>query len=349
MRFQRLDETLEAHGLRLEGLAPGGYAVAVELGGGAWTNRPVLAREEIDLAAFETGELVLVLADPPAPPARASLGGMVSFPTFGGEEEVRLKLYEVGSDLHWAAAELSLADLERVGGALPTWSFRVEDLQVGLYQVKLEPFLKSWMIELPTGGLEDVELVIPELAEVVVETVDARTGERIPAKDLKYGSRNVLPGQVNDRFGWADLEQPGRFRFWTAPGAAYVQTNRIVGDYGWRREDLELVPGLQSVRLEVGPAYLIRFEFRVDGAALRGPEGLREWVRYGASQAVRAVGHEGRALGAVAEQVVEVTAPGVYEVSFEGVGGDRFHPIPPRLVDVREGETAEVIVELRRR
>ncbi len=44
-----------------------------------------------------------------------------------------------------------------------------------------------------------------------------------------------------------------------------------------------------------------------------------------------------------------VSARGVYEVSFEGVGADRFHPIPPRRVYVRAGETAEVIVELRRK
>jgi hypothetical protein len=44
-----------------------------------------------------------------------------------------------------------------------------------------------------------------------------------------------------------------------------------------------------------------------------------------------------------------VTAPGVYEISFEGLTKGRFHPIPLRLVDVRAGETAEVIVELRRK
>ena len=44
-----------------------------------------------------------------------------------------------------------------------------------------------------------------------------------------------------------------------------------------------------------------------------------------------------------------MSAPGVYEVSFEGVGADRFHSTPPRRVDVSPGETAEVIVELHRK
>jgi hypothetical protein len=55
------------------------------------------------------------------------------------------------------------------------------------------------------------------------------------------------------------------------------------------------------------------------------------------------------ALARIGECLLEVSAPGVYEVSFEGVGADRFLPILPRLVTARSGETAEVIVELRRK
>ncbi len=40
---------------------------------------------------------------------------------------------------------------------------------------------------------------------------------------------------------------------------------------------------------------------------------------------------------------MKVSAPGVYEVSFKGVGADRFLPILPRRFDVRPGETAEVL------
>ena len=133
--FQRLDETLETEGLRLESLEPGEYAVSVELGGSlAWRKRTVLAREELSLAAGETRELVLTVPDPPAPPERATLGGVVSFPAFGGEEDVRLQLYKAEYRHGSADYELSLADMERVGGALPTWSFHLEDLPVGVYQ-----------------------------------------------------------------------------------------------------------------------------------------------------------------------------------------------------------------------
>ena len=160
--------------------------------GGAWAKRPVLAREELSLAAGETREVVLTLTDPPAPPDRVTLGGVVSFPAFDGVEDVRLQLYQANWGYGVAHVELSLAEMERVGGALPTWSFQLEDIPVGTCQIHLLPFLKSWMIDVPAGGREDVALVIPELAEVLVETVDARTGERIPLEKLRYVYREDL-------------------------------------------------------------------------------------------------------------------------------------------------------------
>ncbi len=353
VHFERLDETLSSEGLRLDSLDPGGYRVTFELGGGAWTEQPVLAREEVSISAGGTRELVLALADPPAPPERTTLGGVISFPAptaLGGEEKVRLQLYFQPTQ-RWMKPdfEFSLADLQRVGGALPTWSFRVEDLAVGMYRVQLMPFLKVWMIDLQPGGAEDLELVLPELAEVLVETVDGRTGERVPRSDLYYRYREPVPGQLQRELARADTEEPGRFRFWAAPGAVRVWPkfpNGAEREFGGNGMDLELVPGLQSLKFELAPVYAMRFEFREDGTALpTGPQGLHT------TRDIRAVDHEGRVTdgGLQRDMVVEVSAPGVYEISFEGVTGDRYHPIPPRLVDVRAGETTEVIVELRRK
>jgi len=348
---QRLDETLVSEGLQLESLEPGEYVVSVQTSARE-KQTELLAREELTLAAGETRLLKLALADPSAPRERAALGGLISFPDFGGEQQVRLQFY--GTDYRYGEAdiELSLADMERIGDAPPTWSFHLEDVPVGRYQVQLVPFLKSWVIELPVGGATDVEFVIPELAEVLVETVDAGTGERIPLEQIRYGYREDLPGQVHQDWSAAQLlavgfeGEPGRFHFWTAPGAAFVQTYGIPSglDYGQRKADLELVPGLQTVRFELEPVYAIRFEFRVNGAPLPQDDGIFQ----GLSRGIRAVGHEGR-VHAVTYWLFEASAPGLYEISFEGIGADRFLPTAPRLVDVRAGETAEVIVELRRK
>lgn len=355
VHFKPLDETLETEGLQLAGLKPGGYRVTVELDGGMWAKRPVLAREELFLAAGETRELVLALTDPPSPPDRVTLGGMVSFPDFDGMEDVRLQLYQANWRHGVAPVELALAEMERVGGALPTWSFQLEDIPVGTCQIRLLPFLKNWMIDVPAGGRGDVALALPELAEVLIETVDSRTGERIPLEKLRYIYKEDLPGRVHNIWSdqiWTGFEgEPGLFRLWMAPGAADVTTWEIPSELGYASSyrSLELIPGLQSVRLELAPPCRIHFEFRVDGAAPRLSDEIWEWVHYGTLKCVRAVDHNGRARGRVGEQLTEVTAPGLYEISFEGLTKDRFLPIPSQRVDVREGETAEVIVELRRK
>lgn len=348
VHFERLDETLEAEGLQIDSLAPGGYRVSVELGGGSWKKRPVLVQKDVDLAAGETRELALTLADPPAPPAPATLGGVVSIPDFGGEESVRLQLYFQPTQ-KWKTphAEFSLDDLPRVDGTLPSWSFCMEDLPVGMYRLQLMPFLEVLMIELPAGGREDVEFVIPELSEVLVETVDERTGERVPLDEFYYKKREQLPGQLQNEWARADTVEPGRFRFWTTPGAMSIwPKNQARLGYGLAWMRLEIAPGLQSLRFELAPVYAMRFEFREAGVTLpTGPQGLQ------ARRDIRAVGHEGRVTGdgLQKDMRVEVSAPGIYEINFEAVTDNRYDPIPPRRVDVRADETAEVIVELRRK
>jgi len=353
LHFEPLDESLEAEGLKLESIAPGGYRVAVELGGGSWTEQPVLAFEEVSLAAGETRALVLQLDDPPAPPARATLGGMVSFPAptpTWGEEHVRLQLYFQPTQ-RWRDPdfEFSLANLQRVGGALPTWAFRVEDLPVGRYRVQLMPLLKVWMIDLPAGGAEGLELVLPELAEVLVETVDGRTGETVPRDELWYRHLEPALGQLQSDLARADTEEPGRFQFWCAPGAVRIWPkwpNGAEREFGGNGMDLQLVPGFQPVKFEFEPIYAMRLEFRVDGSALpTGPQGLQT------TRDIRAVEHEGRVTdgGLQRDMVVEVSAPGLYEIHFDALDAELYHPIPPRLVGVRAGETTQVIVELHRK
>ena len=349
---RRLDETLDSQVLRIEALEPGEYAALVELTG-SWRRKPTeLGRETISIPAGVARELLLVVPDPPEPPARATLAGVVSFPNFGGEKNVRLEFYR--SDYRYGDPDvvLSLTELEPVAAALPTWVFRLEDLQVDRYQVRLLPFLKSWMIELPEGGREDVELVIPELAEVLFETVDARTGERVPLEAIAYRELEVIPDQVTHggRGPWFSVDfegEPGRFRLWMAPGAMAVRPRSSPNgvDYGFHSEEFELAPGLQSMRLELIQACTLRVEFRVDGAALPHEDVLFHAL----SRCFRPIGHDGRVGGMYPYSLLQASAPGLYEINFDGVGSDRFLPIPPRLVEVNAGEITEVIVELHRK
>ena len=240
--------------------------------------------------------------------------------------------------------------MERVGGALPTWSFRVDDLPVGPYRVQLLPFLKVMMIDLPASGRDDVELVVPELAEGIVETIDALTGERVPLEAFYYRRKEPIPQQVQNDWARAHTEEPGRFRFWTAPGAVAVWP-RFQEKLGYGRTwlDLDLVPGPQSVHFKLNPVHAIRIEFLDGGTEIDRFDEI--WGEMQRKENFRAVDHEGKLtdLSLMKEQLVQVNMPGSYEISFEGVGADRFLPIPPRRVEVLPGETTEVVVELRRK
>lgn len=349
--FQELDETLAVEGIRIENLNPGEHSVSVELGHDfSWRKRPVLAREKITLVAGSQHEVMLVLDDSPAPPELTNLAGRLSFPTFGGEKDVRLWLYESDYKYGEPDYEITLADMEPAVGALPTWAFRLAGLPVGRYQVRLMPFEKNWMIELPAGGRDDLEFVIPELAELIVETVHAQTGERIPLEIIRFSSREELRDRIHhDHSSQRQVTRyegsPGHFRIWAAPGPVLLRTYRLPDELGLahRQQEFDLVPGFQHVRYELGPGYTIKFDFRVDGATLPRDEGIYN----GIAETVRPIGHDGN-VGYLNYWMLEADAPGLYEVSFEGIGKGRFRPIPPRRIEVREGETTEVIVDLER-
>ena len=343
VHFEPIDEILETEGLQLENLAPGGYRVAVELGGGSWTEPPVLAEEELSgesaLTAGERRALRLALVDAPRPPARAALGGVISLPRFGGEEEVRLQIYFQPTQ-RWRKPDIErfLADLQPLSGALPTWSFREEGLPVGMYRVQLLPFLKAWMVDLTAEGVENLELVLPELAEVHVETVDGHSGERVPREELWYRNQEQLPDQQQNDLARAVTDAPGLFHFWTVPGEVRVWPkfpNGSEREFGGPGKDLVLVSGQQSMKFALAPVYALLFEFREDGTALpTGPLGLQT------RRDIRAVDHDGRVTGGGLQRDmrVEVSGPGLYEIHFDGLDAERYFPVPPRRVEVRAGE-----------
>lgn len=352
VRFQKLDEELETEGQLFEGLHAGEYHVSVELGETySFRRRVALAKESFFLEVGETREVVFHLDDPPLPSARAPMAGVVSFPAFEGAEEVQLEIYECvsmsngGSDV-----ELPMSELKPVGGALPGWSFRVEDLPIGRYQVRLWPFMTAWMVELPPEGMENLELAIPELAEVEVVTVDEQTGEQVPLEEIRVELHKSHPGQVRPPWMWLDhAGEPGRFRFRTAVAQVNISTPRMSSEspYGQRFMDLQLVAGHQTERFELGPVYAIHFDFRDGEEPLLG-EGE---VYYGVHPKVRALNHGGQVTDdkVAAYRRIEVDSPGRYEITFDGLAEHRFLPIPPQRVDVAAGEPTVVTVHMRRK
>lgn len=211
------------------------------------------------------------------------------------------------------------------------------------------------------GGYEWVRLDLLEVKNSPISMLTLADMERIGdtpdtwsfrGEDLPEGLYQfLLPDQIQtyQQTGVRFEGEPGRFRFWTTPGAAFIQTYKMPSghDYGLRRMDLELVAGRQSVRLQLGPRYPIRLMLRENGEA--PPPGSE--IYWGAKPNVRAVEHEGHVVkdNFIGNRIMEMSAPGLYEVSFDDVTAHHYQSIPPRLVHVLAGETAEVIVELQRK
>lgn len=345
---QGLGESFEDEDLRLEGLEPGEYLVSVELGAAfSWRERVVHASEEIFLAAGEERRLVLPLPEAPAPAARGVLAGTLSFPAFPGADEVSLELYR--SDYRHGDPDhrVPVASMTPTGAASPTWRFRVEDLTVGFYQAQLDPLGAAWLVEVVEGEGAAVELVVDELAEVILETVDGATGRLVPMQQLRHGPSKPIARQVADREAAVLYDgTPGRFRYWSIPGPAYVRTYAIPRglDYGVRRQDVELVEGVQTLRFELSEVHPIRFEFRDGGAPLP----IGDQLQFDVLFAIRPIGHEGEVI-AVSQGYAEASAPGLYEIDFEGLGADRFERIPDHRFEVVDGEPTRVIIQLVRR
>lgn len=346
VRIQKIDEQLATDGMQVDGIMPGNYAVAVELGDTWWSNkRPVLAREEFSLVAGEQRDIVLTLANPPLPTVRAPIAGSLSFPEFDGASKVRLEAYhEDNPGFREPDASLTLAQMSRVSGAMPTWNFRMEDLPVGTYRIQLLPFMKNWIVEVPEVGLSNLELTVPELAEVAIETVDGQTGQRVLVEEFFYRSQEPVPDSERNDWERAEMEEPGRFRFWSMPGEFTIwprHQNKL--GYGLHWMTLELVPGQQSVRFDLPLLYAMHLEFRESGSILPvGPQGMD--VR----RDILAVDHDGRVTGdgLQTDMHVQVSAPGIYEIDFAGVTSELYQPIPRRLVNVQSGEAVKVVVDL---
>ena len=338
----------ETEAISIDGLLAGDYVVTVRLG--SWERGPVLARVELSLDLGEAHEVSLTLADPPEPAARAPLGGVVSFPSSHGEEGVRLELYSPTSSYRQPDHVLSLEEMRIRSGPNPSWSFRFDDALVGTHRLQLVPFMKSWVIEVPPEGIHDVELVIHELAEVVVETVDAHTEELVPLEEFYFRPHAPRRGRPGSDWLRLEPEEPGRFRFWAAPGRTNIYPWSMPEGlhYVVTSRSIDLVPGLQTIRFELEPSYSIRIEFREGDHAL--PRFDPIWAEL-QRENFRAIDNGGRVtrLRIARERRVEVNRTGTYEIDFAGIGDDRFQPIASQRVEVHAGETAEVFIHLRRK
>ncbi|MCP3916647.1 MAG: hypothetical protein GY711_13915 [bacterium] len=353
VRVQAVTRLLAEERFVLEGLEPGVYRASVELG--KWmapAARTVLGAERFELAAGEERELIIYLSDPPSPPLRARLAGWLTFPPFPNEDAVELRLFHMSRPRQRAGRPDHVIPLERMkrsGGESGAWRWDAGELAVGSYQAKVWPFLASFRIDLVEGEPQDVELDLGELAEVHVDVVDISSGERIDPGELTWSRMATFDGAIDnagERLGHTG--EPGRFHFWTVPGRIdlYASDAHEAG-YGAGYRTFEVSAGPNALRLPLSKLCAIRFVFQDEGALLPKTSEMFKLLASGivcVDGDARVTVDRSRKNG-----TIELSGPGVFDVTFEGVATERFRPIETRRVEVRAGETAEVVVALERR
>ncbi len=239
-------------------------------------------------------------------------------------------------------ANANVDDSHRLGGmdAQRRIAVEVADIPSGRYRIEVNPFQWRKAVEIQPGT-STVELDIAAPAELVVSVLDA-AGARIPSSELSW--HTLIEGQTGWSWEQALANPPGTFRIQSPPGLVYVDVEAS----GYTAQDLvfEGTSGSRAeheVRLVRGGTVRVRL---LDGdRPLRGLSPT-VWVRPDSDTQLGTTS-QGRSSTSNEIEFDGVT-PGRYEVSVMEADIEGFQPVSPHTVDVTEGETSEVTIELER-
>jgi hypothetical protein len=97
--------------------------------------------------------------------------------------------------------------------------------------------------------------------------------------------------------------------------------------------------------LSLEPRSALRIRLRDGEALLHREDPLFRTLR------VQRLDGEGRVTlnALVTESLLELSAPGLYEISFEDVGDVRYFPPPPQRIELRAGHVTDLEIPLQRR
>jgi hypothetical protein len=190
--FAELEPDAEDRAL-FESLAPGPYLASVERG---WADRRrSFGQANVDVVAGERLRLRIAL-DLPEQPRSVPIAGTLLLPAGWERENVRLVVGAEGSASVWMdePIETAVADMQLLGtdgSASRILAWRANLPAPGTYRVEVEPLLVREAVEVPAGGLSDIDLVVPPPADVEVKVIDASSGEEIEVSSLYWSVPSV--------------------------------------------------------------------------------------------------------------------------------------------------------------
>ena len=300
--------------VELSGLAPGSYRVSAEVG--EWIDRPlVLGQAQVELIAGARAELDLVLEAPPVLET-ADAGGTIFVAKGWGVRRVRAALELLATPLAGAERRQSIrtSPVPSAREGFDAFRWEREGLQTGRYELALDRPPFSAVVELPSGGRDDLDVVVPPPAELSVLVVDGVTGDEVVTDELMWSPRRpegssggvLEPAQRDPRGGGYLIRAP----------AGEIDLMLWAWEYQPYSATVDLGRGVQAhtIRLERGCGLVLRL---VDGETpIAFPT---DW--YGALEAVEGSGHRTLVSTGPFERKLMVSEPGTYLVDLPEIPG----------------------------
>lgn len=282
--------------------------------------------------------------EPPQEIVRAGLSGIAVLPA-----ELRtlasgkvLAISQIGNRLGEQPERLPLTCSweSEPDAALATLRFAGEELAIGTYALCVEGTGFSQAIELPPEGLHGLRLDLGAPCEVVLDVVDATSGERVPNAHVHWcvntnaGSSGMAEWIRAERGADAlfRAQVPGGEMHWLVAAEGYGEPEESGAHVAGERREFKLRLPRQCA-----------FEFElVDGdVSVPFPQ---SWL-----PELEPLGHDGETSAftfSKTTRVIGVTRPGLYRITLPPVNG--FRPPAAVEVDVAAGERKLVRIQLER-
>lgn len=323
--------------LRIDGLRPGRYDAAVEVG--AWFDvwrRLGNAACEVRAGAVSRVTVLLDSALDLPVPVRAA--GILVLPPEWGLKEVSLSFRPDASikalAQGWASAEVSTED--PAPGTTDTFPWSVASLLPGRWSIVVDPSGYRTWLEIPKEGTDSLRITVPPPAEVRGQVIDARTGLPVRADRVTWMAELELSNGGSLDHVAPDAE--GRFVIRAPLG--WIEVNCHPEGYTWSQETIEVRPGVNTcelrvtrasgicVRLRDGDDVLPWEDWQIELKNDRTGDGPNSWATSGTRHTITGID------------------PGPCTLTLPEIPG--FRPVAPLQVEVRDGEITEVVIPLER-
>jgi len=338
--------------VRFEGLAPGERLATLEVGGRTGPSL-LIAFAEVSLHAGEAPTVTLTRTEP----RRVALAGTLFVPPSWDAATIELLLQPSDRRANFAAGPqqaLPLSSMAAVAARPGLYRWRFEGITPSTYHLSVGDELCSQWIEVGSGGRDDVELVLPEIADVTAHVVDAESGAPVEVFDLLWFSSPESGRQFGGRFlplktrgaGAPALRTASTFTCRCPVGVGRFTVQSAEWQNDDRQPDVELHVGEQQVDVQVRRMIGVVVVFRVDGRTVPWPaDSDRPRV------SVAPIGEvaQPRSLALIAyddDARFIVPAPGWYRITVPKLEG--FAPVAPIDVDVDSSGFVTRVVDLQR-